>query len=142
MMGCRQPMPKIGLNLCPEFVDHYKIPNLKNVNNEVIRYKPEIVSGAFKCKVSCLKCGYQSNSTYIKWPEDAYWAFDVKGKVLWAWSIEHALAMRDYLASTDRREEEFGVYRAALMHLPKHFKLSKNRAVAVKSINNVVAKHT
>ncbi|MBY7784547.1 hypothetical protein KW437_22580, partial [Vibrio fluvialis] len=24
MMGYRQSMPKIGLNLCPEFVDHYK----------------------------------------------------------------------------------------------------------------------
>ncbi|MBY7937670.1 hypothetical protein KW454_19980, partial [Vibrio fluvialis] len=31
MMGYRQSMPKIGLNLCPEFVDHYTLPFLKRL---------------------------------------------------------------------------------------------------------------
>ena len=119
-----------------------ELPNLKNVNNQVVRYKPEVVSGAFKCEVSCLKCGYQSDSTNIHWADDAYWRFDVRGKVLWAWSKEHALTIRDYLASTDRREDEFGIYRISLLHLPKHFKLSKHRTAAVKSINNVIAQCT
>ncbi len=86
----------------------------------------------FVCSLSCLECGFQ-NDKLIYWPEDAYWKFNVKGEVLWAWSEEHAKEIFNFLKSKERKPFKFK-FTAALLHIPTHFKLSKNRDGALKAI--------
>jgi len=93
--------------------------------------------GAFVCRISCLKCGFQ-NDRLISWPENAYWKFNVKGKVLWAWSKDHAETIAAFLNSTQRKPFNHAGsgfnHITSLYHIPTHFKLAKNRAIAVKQI--------
>ncbi len=89
-------------------------------------------TGRFRIYVSCTECGLHGLQT-LAWPEDAYWRFEVKGSVLWAWSLQHAGAILEYLESKDRKRYPKG-YLAAMLHLPEHFKLAKNRAAVTKAI--------
>ena len=74
----------------------------------------------------------------IHWHHDAYWKCEVKGEVLWAWSLEHATVLLDYIQSKERDEKAYTEYLAALWHLPTHFKLAKNREAAVKSLSRLI----
>ncbi len=91
-------------------------------------------NGSFLCDLSCIQCGYNKQQV-ISWPEQAYWKFNVKGELLWAWSLEHAQVLLNYFSSGER--QEFGTgYASSLLHIPKHFKLAKNRNDVVKAISN------
>ena len=105
-----------------------------------IRYKPEGLPTEFKCKISCTNCGYQKENV-ISWPKDAYWTFEIKGKVLWAWSIDHAKVILEYIRSGNRQEFQKG-YGFSLLHLPKHFKRAKNREASIKAIQRGIKKNT
>jgi hypothetical protein len=66
----------------------------------------------------------------------------VKGKILWAWSLEHTKVLLDYIQSSERDEKTYLGYLAALLHLPTHFKLAKNREAAVKALNKLIMENT
>ncbi len=98
-----------------------------------------IISGqdAFEGHVSCLKCSFTGRIA-IHWPQDAYWKCEVKGKILWAWSLEHAKVLLSYIQSSDRDEKSYPGYLASLLHLPTHFKLASNREAATRSLNKLI----
>ncbi len=102
-----------------------------------IRYIAIAEPGVFEGDVSCLDCGFIRRVT-IYWPCDAYWKCDVKGKTLWAWSLDHTKVLLDYVKSPQRDEKAYPGYLAALWHLPTHFKLAKNREAAVKSLSKLI----
>ena len=115
-----------------------EVPNIKNGT----RYKPEGIPEKFECRISCTNCGYQ-NETAISWPSEAYWTFEIKGKILWAWSVEHAKVILEYIRSGNRQEFQFqSGYAASLYHLPEYFKLAKNREATIKAIENGINKNT
>ena len=66
---------------------------------------------------------------------DAYYRWDAPGRTLWAWSAEHAVALRDYLASEDRNRATYGEFQGFLRKLPKEFLTAKVRDEAVKRIS-------
>lgn len=94
--------------------------------------------GVFKGDVSCLNCGFSRRVT-IHWHRDAYWKCEVKGETLWAWSLDHAKVMLDYIQSPQRNEKLYSGYFAALLHLPTHFKLAKNREATVQSLSRLIS---
>lgn len=87
--------------------------------------------GEFLVKINCIHCGY-TNEKQVSWPKDAYWTFDIKGEILWAWSKEHSEVILEYIVSKDR--EQLGRHGSSLFHIPKHFKLAKNRDTVVRKI--------
>jgi len=103
-------------------------------------FTENVENGTFECNISCINCGYKGIKN-LSWPEDAFWKFDVKGKILWAWSKEHSQEILEYLNSSKRDEFQYK-NTAALLHIPKHFKLAKNRSLAVKKIRNELQKNT
>ena len=88
--------------------------------------------GTFVCNISCLNCGFK-NKRLISWPENAYWKFNIKGQVLWAWSRDHAREIALFLKSKERKPFKFR-FIASLHHIPKHFKLAKNRDIVIRQI--------
>jgi hypothetical protein len=95
--------------------------------------------GIFEADISCLNCGFSGRKT-IHWPRDAFWKCQVKGKILWAFSLEHANVLLEFIQSSNRNYHDHTGYLASLLHLPKHFKLAKNRKSAVISIKRLIGK--
>ena len=87
-------------------------------------------------KISCLGCGLVKEGE-IKWPNDAYFKVDVRGSILWAWTKEHAIEIRDYLDARIR-ENRSEAYLTYLCHIPTHFKRRGNRSYAVNGLNAVI----
>lgn len=67
----------------------------------------------------------------LRWPEDAFFQWTIKGgNVLWAWSREHAIALRDHILSKDRRMRT-----RTFFSLPADFKKKSVRELVCKKIN-------
>ena len=96
--------------------------------------------GRFDSRLSCLHCGLNKKYT-INWPADAYWQCDVKGKVIWFWSMEHVSVVKEYLKSNQRDAFKYK-FSIPILHIPKHFKLAKNRDSAIKAISVLSRKNT
>ena len=124
--------------VCPKCdrESHCSNPPIATVNEfgNIIVHRNRI---DFKRDVSCLNCGFAGKVT-INWPRDAYWKCEVKGKTLWTWSLEHTKVLLDYIQSPQRNEKAYPGQLAALWHLPTHFKLAKNREVAIKSLRKLI----
>ena len=95
-------------------------------------------NGEFVAKLNCTHCGFNKEHQII-WPKDAYWKFNIKGEVLWAWSIDHSKGILEYIISKDR--EQSSKYGSSFYHIPKHFKLAKNRDAVVKKIRKAIIEH-
>jgi hypothetical protein len=118
-----------------------EVPNIKQTLLGPRRYKPDGLPGPFECKLCCPSCGFNARR-FINWPNDAYWKCDIKGKTLWAWSLEHTNVLLNYIQSQHRNNRGYPGYCAALLHLPTHFELAKNRKVVVKSLRKLmIASH-
>ena len=96
--------------------------------------------GTFDGDLFCHRCGLNRRET-IHWPQDAYWLFDVRGKVLWAWSREHAEILLDFIESKNRKKSRYRGYISSLLHLPKFFQKAKNRGIVSKVIRNALEKN-
>jgi len=92
------------------------------------------VRGVVKCEHCHLIAAHD-----LSWPEDAYYRWEIRGHTLWAWSAEHAVALRDYLASEDRDRAAYGEFEGTLRRLPKDFLTAKVRDEAVKRISRSFA---
>ncbi len=88
--------------------------------------------------LSCLSCGLVRTER-IQWPVDAFYQGDVKGNLICAWDKYHAIALRDYVFSTERDIQNHR-YSRALYHLPEFFKRSKNRTACVKTLEKMISK--
>ena len=123
---------------CPKCGSECKCTNLvkeKNTGGGSITYVAIGEPGKFEGDLSCLSCGLNVRRT-VYWPEDAFWKFDIKGKIMWAWSLEHSKDFLGYIQSTNRNSSLH--YRNLTLHLPKHFKLAKNRKAASKAIKKFI----
>jgi hypothetical protein len=89
-------------------------------------------------KLTCTRCHLVRQDFVAVWPDQAFFICKVRGHVLWAWSSDHARAIRDFIQSKTRRPGNHRGFKAALMHLPKHFLLAKNRPAAVKALEKLL----
>ena len=76
--------------------------------------------------IQCAHC--HSNRTYkLNWPDDAYWQWQIRGELLWAWDRDHARIILDYVSAQvrpSRRSSE-------LKYIPSHFLTAKVRGLVV-----------
>jgi len=82
--------------------------------------------------VRCGEC-FWSGVHKLNWPADAYYRWEIRGHVLWAWSAEHARALLEYIGSK-HREAGDSPYARNLIRLPKEFLDAKVREIIVKRI--------
>ena len=74
--------------------------------------------------VTCHACGCRRKH-YLRWPDEAYFQIDYKGKVLWAFDRESAWVLLDYVRSETRQRDS--KWKAFLLHIPSHFLKKKAR---------------
>jgi hypothetical protein len=89
---------------------------------------------------TCGSCGYRAKHQ-LQWPEDAFYATEIRGQLLWAWNRTQVVALRAYIASTDRTYT--GIARDHfwfLRYVPKHFLEVKHRAEALKKLDRLLEK--
>ena len=84
--------------------------------------------------VSCTKCVSRYSHT-LRWPSDAFYYIQHRGKVLWAWNREYFVVVRDFIESSARDTVGSSYLRRKI---PKFFLLAKNRATVVSKINRVL----
>ncbi|SFQ07071.1 hypothetical protein SAMN03084138_03957 [Enterovibrio norvegicus DSM 15893] len=79
--------------------------------------------------VLCSHC-HSNRKHKLNWPIDAYWQWEIRGKLLWAWDKEHAEAILNYIKQTSRPTR----HSYCLRYIPSHFLSAKVRELVVQRI--------
>ncbi len=133
---------KISVN-CPMCGSKADVIDLKQIIIRIgpsTRPKEKQYTDYFNANVSCLNCGLTKQKKF-QWPVDAYYQGNVKGKVLWAWNLEHAKVINEFISSTSRYYRKYK-FSSSLYHLPEHFKLSKNRGACLKTLDRMITRES
>jgi hypothetical protein len=87
--------------------------------------------------VRCDSC-YHSRAHTLNWPDDAYFQWDIRGDILWAWSADHARILLDYISGKERNISRDTPYASSLRKVPKQFLSSKVRDLVIKRITDTL----
>jgi hypothetical protein len=86
---------------------------------------------------ACPKCGGRFRHR-LSWPRDAYFKCEVRGETLWAWTLDHARVLRDFIASSGRNPAKHDHFFLFLHHIPEHFLRAKNRDLVLKRLDALI----
>ena len=89
--------------------------------------------GAFNCS----HCQTRQKHV-LNWPNDAFYLISFKGEPLWAFNKESSIELRDYIASNQRKSENYK-WANFLLHIPTSFKKQNARDNIVKQINRLLS---
>jgi len=91
--------------------------------------------GSVFCKTCLLKCKH-----VINWPDEAFFQISYKGRSCWAYDLESATALRDYVKSKIR--PKFTKHWHSLFErIPRLFMSEKARPEVVKQLERILAKY-
>lgn len=86
---------------------------------------PVLTNGLVQCS------HYHSNRKHkLNWPIDAYWQWEIRGELLWAWDKMHAKIVLDFVRNTARPSR----HSPRLMYIPSHFLSAKVREQVVQKM--------
>lgn len=75
----------------------------------------------------------------LRWPQDAWYRFELRQGVLWAWDRRHADALVGYLASAQRDPAAHGPFHSFLLHVPSRFLAAAERDEVVHRLRRQLA---
>ncbi|NHK27055.1 hypothetical protein FF098_003945 [Parvularcula flava] len=75
--------------------------------------------------IACPACGLRRKHL-LDWPHDALFQIEHRGKLLWAFTRDHALELLDYVRSESRSRGQYR-HKVFLMKVPTHFLTAKAR---------------
>lgn len=81
--------------------------------------------------VQCSHC-HTNKKHKLHWPDDAYWQWEIRGELLWAWDRDHAKEILAYVKKTVRPSR----HSYHLRYVPSHFLSSKVRDLVVQKMEN------
>jgi hypothetical protein len=96
--------------------------------------------GGYSRKQGVVRCE-NCHAVYVHdmdWPGDAYYQWNVRGIIFWAWSTEHARVLLQFLSGTDRDASKLGCYRRSLERLPQAVISAKNRDLVVRHLRRAL----
>lgn len=76
---------------------------------------------------------------YLRWPQDAYFQWIIRGNLLWAWSGEHAHVLLAFLVGSERDGAKYPAYAQSLRNLPKQVITAEVRPLIVKRITKTLS---
>jgi len=88
--------------------------------------------------VLCSSC-YAKYAYEVSWPADAYFQWDIRGHILWAYNREHARVLLEFIGSKERDEMRYPRYRDSLRKLPSELISAKVRDDVIKAIKRTLA---
>ncbi len=71
----------------------------------------------------------------IKWPDDAFFQVDYRGRSLWAFDRGSFNALRAFIASPDRNKFRYSGAVTFLLHVPGYFLSKKSRSEIGRKLN-------
>ncbi len=83
--------------------------------------------------VQCSHC-HSNRKHNLNWPADAYWQWEVRGQLLWAWDLNHAQIILKFVKETTRPSRRS----PSLKYIPSHFLSAKVRDLVVQKIERSV----
>ncbi|MDQ5824420.1 MAG: hypothetical protein M3441_09475 [Chloroflexota bacterium] len=86
--------------------------------------------GVVKCSACHLVAGHT-----LRWPHDAFYQWQIRGNTLWAFNLEHARVLGEFLSGKDRDVTCFPQYARNLMKIPGELLSAKVRDDVAKEIN-------
>ena len=86
--------------------------------------------------IMCAGCGLRKKHE-LDWPHDAYFQTDHRGHLLWAFNREALVDLRDFVASEQRRFEDY-TWGWCLRHVPAVFLTAKARSAVVKKLDRLL----
>jgi hypothetical protein len=84
--------------------------------------------------IACPACGLRRKHQ-LDWPKEAFYKAELSVGLLWAYSRDHLLQIRHYVAGDGVRRGKFDMNR-----VPKEFILVRNRARVLKAIDEILAR--
>ncbi len=78
--------------------------------------------------VKCRRCHFVGKHE-LKWPADAYYQWDIRGALLWAWSEEHTWQLLQFIGGVNRNPDQAAGW---MYRLPKQVLTAKVRPLIVK----------
>lgn len=96
-------------------------------------------SGLDSGSISCLSCGAHRRHS-LQWPDDAFFQIGFKREVLWAFNLESAIELRDYIVSPNRDRSGYK-WRSFLMKIPKKFLLQGARDTVGKRLGKIIGQY-
>lgn len=83
--------------------------------------------------IQCQNC--HANSKHkLDWPNDAYWQWEIRGELLWAWDKNHAQIILNFVRETVRPSRHF----YSVRYLPSHFLSAKVRELVVQKMERSI----
>ena len=83
--------------------------------------------------VQCSNC-HSNRKHKLSWPNDAYWQWDIRGEILWAWDKNHALIILSFVKETSRPSR----HSPNLKYVPSHFLSAKVRELIVQKMERSI----
>jgi hypothetical protein len=90
--------------------------------------------------INCPTCHFRSKHT-LKWPADAYYQVEYKGKVLWAFHEESARELLQFIVSPDRDRKKYK-WCSFLMKVPTFFLKKGARLEVMKKLRRLLDEDT
>ena len=88
--------------------------------------------------VSCKSCAYRKKQP-VSWPKDAFYRVEVCNDVLWGWSREHLVSIRDFVSSKTRNRANYcGFGWGDHRRIPAHFLDVHRREAIVRAIDGLL----
>lgn len=95
-------------------------------------------------RLGVVRCGacHHVAAHRLRWPDDAWFQWDVRGTRLWAWDEPHARVLLAYVESLRREPARHRGYSASLRKLPAVILAARNRALVAKKIRTLLPLET
>lgn len=100
---------------------------------------PRGYKGTDEGVIACSRC-VGRRAHVLRWPDDAYYRFDLPQGQLWAWDRAGAEALVDFIASAERDPGAHRGHFLFLRHVPKAFLGAKDREMIVRRIRRELAR--
>ena len=92
-------------------------------------------SGSITCPSCCLHRRYE-----LQWLHNAFFQIEFKRDLLWAFNLETAIELRDYIMSSNRDRSDYK-WRSFLMKIPKKFLLQGARDTVSKRLKKIITQY-
>ena len=83
---------------------------------------PLLTNGLVRCSHCHINTKHRLN-----WPQDAYWQWNIRGELLWAWDKNNAFEILAFIKATQRPTRKY----TSLRYIPSHFLSAKVRELVV-----------
>ncbi len=100
---------------------------LRSGGNEENGGYPLLTNGLTQCSLC-----HSNKKHKLNWPTDAFWQWEIRGEILWAWDKKHAHIILSFIRETIRPPRR--AY--SIKYIPSHFLTAKVRDLVVQKMEH------